>query len=134
MIRRPWEVCQARSQFSEAGDTACGGLAERSAAQRAPRITGSPVDSAKFSRGNGACGGGIPLELCKLCLARSLVRATSFAPGALRGLRARRSASGAGRALPDRARGDAGVLRAADGTERRVASRRRRPQPRPVRV
>ncbi|XP_027384651.1 caspase-7 isoform X2 [Bos indicus x Bos taurus] len=58
----------------------------------------------------------------------------SFAPGALRGLRARRWASAAGCALRDRARGGAGFLRAADGTDRRVPSRRRRTQPRPVRV
>uniref|UniRef100_A0A4W2CFR7 Caspase-3 n=1 Tax=Bos indicus x Bos taurus TaxID=30522 RepID=A0A4W2CFR7_BOBOX len=58
----------------------------------------------------------------------------SFAPGALRGLRARRWASAAGCALRDRARGGAGFLRAADGKDRRVRSRRRRTQPRPVRV
>ena len=58
----------------------------------------------------------------------------SCAPGALRGLRALRWASAAGCALPDRARGGAGILRAADGTDRGVRSRRRRMQPRPVRV
>lgn len=38
---------------------------------RALRVTGSAIDSANISRGNGARGGGTPLELCKLCPARS---------------------------------------------------------------
>ena len=75
MIWRPWKVGRACSQFSTAGDTACGGFAER-----ALRVTGSAIDSAKISRRNCARGGGIPLELCKLCPAcspRALPRALS---------------------------------------------------------
>ena len=38
---------------------------------QALRVTGSAIDSAKISRRNCARGGGIPLELCKLCPACS---------------------------------------------------------------
>lgn len=102
------EAGWARSSVRLDGEAACGGFAER-----AFRVTRRAV-----------------LDLCKLCPARSLVPAASFAEGALRRWRARQLAGWAGRALPEGARGGLVVLRAANFTEPGVPSRGRCPQPR----
>lgn len=86
------EAGWARSSVRLDGEAACGGFAER-----AFRVTRRAV-----------------LDLCKLCPARSLVPAASFAEGALRRWRARQLAGWAGRALPEGARGGLVVLRAAN--------------------